>query len=196
MDNLRVDTWPFRPEFVESLVRAGAHQLKSDPGSFNQPDGCGDVGAADAPYLKLASDDCCAGVDVPAVGTVHSADCHNPRPVLRASATLPETTSHKIPPRRAPGGSTPAASLLSGEGRAGEQSVLEGVLGKLLFAARALAESRIDAALQVGCQIAPAFCLECASYGKNSGPVQHKPLCKAGRVLELLDQICGEGGAR
>lgn len=68
----------------------------------------------------------------------------------------------------------------------------EGLLAQLLFAAKDLAEAQIEPA--DGDE--PAFCNECVvdQYENN---LAHEPLCRTGRVLRVLSELCKlNGGAR
>lgn len=190
------------------------HKLGCRYAGQNCP-GCayaGDAHIASCPsgmQLKLPSDTCCDGVDMPgAVAPVHSPDCPNTRPVLRASHTYTSQSEKGGTPEE-PTVSTSKQATLAGRPVIGRPAVstpeqpataeVQKLLGKLLFAASELANQRVM--LPVGC-MDKGFCLECGGLITRLS-TEHGTNCRTGRVLELVATICTaspalatEGGVR
>lgn len=169
-----------------------------------------DSGEPIASQLKLPNDTCCAGVDVPGVGLVHTYDCaQSERRVLRASRTycagaMPETL------RRFVDGET--VSIAAGREKLGRMTAPDFERGdlvdemarrepqhdelplelfiRLMFAARALAEAQIEPA-ETGLDgaVEPAFCTECM-MDEHGGTITHGPACRTGSVLRVIADLC------
>lgn len=114
-----------------------------------------------ATQLKLTTDDCCEGVDLPSVGHVHSPDCRNTRPVVRASATLPRPAE------------------LVAENPAD-------LFGQLLFASRDMALRRVLPGVGT---VGPGYCTDCGGWLGRTSP-GHESNCATARVLDLVARVC------
>lgn len=113
--------------------------------------------------------DCCVGVDVPAVGRVHSWDCPDQGSPTRSGreyvvGEVPQTLRNFVD------GVLPTVSQLSEEADA--------LLGQLIFGAYQLARSRTSA----------GHCEECL-MDVHLGIQAHTSSCRAGRVYGLLEKI-------
>ncbi len=124
---------------------------------------------------------CCAGIDLPGVGNVHSAGC--PHEGLPRRSGQERRTGETLEPLQSLAGGDTKDCALDDEYR----NARERLLSQLIFAARDLAESYIEP----GAGDEPTYCAECV--GKEvaaSGLIAHEARCKTGRVLQLLDSLC------
>jgi hypothetical protein len=107
---------------------------------------------------------CCASVDVPGVGHVHSADC------VYAGETVARGRDHvagEVP--------QPLLSFVS------EANFIE-----LIFGAKQLADAQIEPT--DGSE--PAFCTECG-VDEHDQVIAHEPACKTGRVQRVVGKLFG-----
>ena len=118
---------------------------------------------------------CCAGIDQPGVGRVHSAGC--PREVSPVRSGR-EYVIGEVP--------QPLRDLVNGVDLAAQQRERrDGLLAQLVFAARDLAERNLRRGSRSG------WCVECAAvaYPGNRGRIDHAPSCRTVRVLDIVRRL-------
>lgn len=158
------------------------------------------------PYLKLPDDTCCEGVDVPAVGLVHTFDCkQSARPVLRASqvyvpSEVPQPLRDMVDSERgglvdapaAKDGFTPNRKEIAADGereRAGDGIRPRGL--RLTEAARKLRQAAADEIAQLS-----EYTWSCSFCGSSTTgldkcalDIVHLPDCWVGNALIVLEDF-------
>ena len=126
---------------------------------------------------------CCVGADVPGVGRTHLSSC----PLSRFTLPANEGASGEVPP---------ALRRLLDQEQAHvdpRKAKREGLLARLIFAARNLASDNLIESGSLGFiggrEIRTAGCREC--YGpQERGAVHHAATCKTGDVMATLAELC------
>jgi hypothetical protein len=140
--------------------------------STNNPAGLTIVEAGDCTRGAF----CCAGTDLPGMGFAHTEGCD-----FQPSRVTEKPTRLNALGRPYVAGEVPRPLYV--------YLRIERPLCELLFAARNLAQARIEPEDSGEA----AFCTECTNGARNSlGSIAHEPACKTGRVLRLLDELMKE----
>lgn len=135
---------------------------------------------------------CCAGVDLPGVGHVHSDDCpYHGGPAGMLGGPIAHGRPYvagEVP--------EPLRSLVEGADLSArdferirqmelKESKRERLLCQLMFAAKDLGEAQIEPL--DGDE--PAFCTECVAEARMGDAIAHEDHCRTGRVLGILRDL-------
>lgn len=119
---------------------------------------------------------CCVGVDEPGLGRRHAANCARARNVAEDERAY---ASGKV-------GAKLRKLLLADE--------RDGLLARLIFAARDLAQSRINFIVLGDFESSLVGCRECRVI-ERPGALKHTASCRAGRVLNLITELVANAEA-